>query len=53
MTEDQYRAELVHAWRMKRVAEVIAEVRKECLILEKDIDAIKAAMEEHEPCLAL
>ena len=52
MAED-YRAELIHAWRMKRVDEVIAEVRKECLILERDIDAVKASMKEPESCLAL
>ena len=44
MTEE-YRAELIHKWRMKRLNEAIEAVRNARRILEQDIDCIQQQVE--------
>ena len=53
MAEDQYRAELVHALRMKRLNETLATIRADLVVIDRDIEAAKAQAKEHESCLAL
>lgn len=39
MAEDAYRAELIHAWRLRRLNEAIEAVRDIRHLLEQDIEA--------------
>lgn len=51
MTEDAYRAELIHAWRIQRMNEAIDACRQARFILQQDIEEIRANMEKHDSCM--
>ena len=43
---EEYRVELIHKWRMKRLNEAIEAVRRARIILEQDIACIRQQNQE-------
>lgn len=50
MTEE-YRAALIHALRMKRLNETLEAIRKDCVLIDRDIEQAIAEVKELEPCM--